>query len=472
MRFRSAMLHKQVKYVFASELVYQARGNVGGEEGDMVTGVRPVTTPRRGSPEKSRGPDEWYRDLGKGMDVVRKLICVALVLFSLTLACIDEPPLAATAVEREGVPKAINDLAFDLYPKLVRGNENLFFSPYSISAALAMTFAGARAGTESQMAKVLHFARQGQGIHSFFGSFTRTLTGSELNGGGLKIANALWGQKTYPFLDGFVKPVTDNYGGGLRLIDFKGSPEKARHEINMWVENQTQEKIKDLIRPGIVDRFTRLILTNAIYFKGMWSARFEKHRTKEAAFSLADGAETRVPMMRLTDRFSYLKGAGFQVLELPYKGGALSMIVLLPDKSRGIEEFERSVTNEKLTEWLGRLRRQEVAVYLPRFKITTPTYRLDSALKSLGMTDAFSPSADFSGMTSNKDLYISAVLHKGYVDVNEEGTEAAAATAVVMRMKGGGPGSIPEFKADHPFMFLIRHNRSNCILFLGRFCKP
>jgi serpin B len=404
---------------------------------------------------------------------LRNLLPVTLVLFSITLVFVGATPLAAPAGDREGVAKTINALAFDLYPKLVHRNENLFFSPYSISAALAMTYAGARGDTQRQMAKVLHFARQGQGIHSLFGSFTRELTSSKLNGGQLKITNALWGQTGYPFLDAFVKLVGDNYGGALRLIDFKASPDKARRKINKWVENQTQEKIKDLIKPGLIDGSTRLVLTNAIYFKGMWSKKFDKGKTKETAFSLLDGAEIKVPMMRQTDKFGYMKGNGFQVLELPYGGDALSMVVLLPDKPRGIEEFERSVTREKLTAWLERLRRQKVAVYIPRFKISTPTYRLDSALKSLGMTDAFSLlRADFSGMTSKKDLYVSAVLHKGYVDVNEEGTEAAASTAVMMRLKSGRPSSIPEFRADHPFMFLIRHKSSNCILFLGRFCKP
>jgi len=380
-----------------------------------------------------------------------------------------------------------NKFALELYAKLQGGDGNLFFSPYSISTALAMTYAGARGQTASQMAEVLRFpvgtnrtmessaARllDPQRFASEFGELVKDLNARGQEGAyELSVANALWGQKGYGFLAGFLELIDKHYGGRLNEVDFAGATETARKTINAWVEKKTNEKIKNLIARGILDSMTRLVLTNAIYFKGNWARQFEEDRTKEAPFTLADGRKVDVAMMNQTAKFGYMEADTLQGLELPYVDDELSMIVLLPKEHDGLGELEEALTLENLAQWLSKLRKREVVVSVPKFKLTSQ-FSLASVLKAMGMKDAFSGSADFSGMNGKRDLFISAVIHKAYVDVNEEGTEAAAATAVTMKLTSVGPAARPPvFRADHPFLFLIHDNQSGSILFIGRVMNP
>ncbi len=394
----------------------------------------------------------------------------AAFVFAVLASCCDTMPVADVSdAERKAVVEGNNAFALDLYAKLRDQEGNLFLSPYSISTALAMTYAGARGNTEKQMADVLHFDLPQGRLHPAFRQLIERMNAQgKGNSYQLSVANALWGQKGYGFLKEFLDLTKASYGAGLREVDFVGATGAARRTINDWVVRKTEGKIKDLIKRGILDFDTCLVLTNAIYFKGNWASRFNERYTKDSPFSIAPDEKVRVPMMYQMRKFRYMEGDVFKALELPYVDNELSMVILLPRSVDGLGELERLLTTENLNKWLGSVREQEVRVYLPRFKMTSE-FRLDKVLQSMGMTDAFSGRVDFSGMTGRKALSISAVIHKAFVDVNEEGTEAAAATAVVMK-RGGPPG--PVFRADHPFILLIRDNRSGNILFVGRLVNP
>jgi serpin B len=370
------------------------------------------------------------------------------------------------------VVKGNNEFAFDLYAQIRAREGNLFFSPGSISTALAMTSAGARGDTAKEMNQALHFTLPPDRLHPAFAELLKELNGQgKKRGYQLSVANALWGQKGEGFTDDFLKLTKDNYGAGLKQVDFARATEAARQEINAWVEKQTQDKIKDLLKPGVIDRMTRLVLTNAIYFKGDWDSQFKKDLTRDEAFDDGSGTKSKVPMMHQTARFMYHDGGNLQVLAMPYAGKALSMVVLLPKKVNGLAELEKSLTADELAGWLGQAREQEVSVSLPKFKTTTEL-SLKAPLEALGMKKAFQmPGADFSGMNGKEDLFISAVVHKAYVDVNEQGTEAAGATGVVVGTLSL-PAAKPEFRADHPFIFLIRDTRNGSVLFLGRMVNP
>lgn len=388
---------------------------------------------------------------------------------------------------REMVVNGNNQFALELYQKLRGGNDNLFFSPYSVSTALAMTYAGARGDTAEEMARALRFATSPEVLatlgmpegpmtpEEFAAAFSRIMR--DLNERGsedayeLRIANALWAQEDFDFLDAFTKFVESEYEGRVRNMDFVAATEKARRTINAWVEKQTNDKIKDLISQGALDPMTRLVLTNAIYFKGNWASQFEEDRTQDAPFTLLDSGEVQVPMMNQKAKFGYSETDDLKVLRLPYVGDELSMVVLLPKAIDGIEAVEQKLTEANLVAWLDSLREQEVIVSIPKFKMTSK-FSLESVLGSMGMVQAFTRDADFSGMTGRRDLFISAVIHQAYVDVNEEGTEAAAATGVVMKLTSLGPDRTPVFRADHPFLFMIRDNQSGSVLFLGRVTNP
>jgi serpin B len=379
-----------------------------------------------------------------------------------------------------------NKFALELFAKLQSTKGNLFFSPYSISSALAMTYAGARNQTESQMAEVLHFPVSAnvktdsaskflldrQQFATEFGKLIKDLNNRGQKGAyTLTVANALWGQKGYGFLKEFLELIESSYDGRLNEVDFVRAAEEARKTINSWVEKKTNGKIKNLISQGVLNSMTRLVLTNAIYFKGNWAQQFKENRTQDAPFTLADGQKTDVAMMNQKADFGYMETDTFQALELPYVNQELSMVILLPKKFDALDEFEKTLTLENLTQWLAKIHKREVVVFMPKFKMTSQ-FGLASVLKSMGMEDAFSSSADFSGINGKRDLFISAVIHKAYVEVNEEGTEAAAATGVVMRLTSVGPTPIPVFRADHPFLFLIRDNLTGSILFIGRVANP
>ena len=362
--------------------------------------------------------------------------------------------------------------ALDLYQQMKGAEGNLFFSPYSISTALATTYAGARGNTARQMSRALHFTLEERRLHRAFGQLEAKLRAfAEKEKVELTVANALWAQKDYHFLEHFLDLVRKYYRAELNHADFKTAHESARGQINNWVERQTNDKIKDLIKPGVLNALTRLVLANAIYFKGLWGSQFDKRMTRDAKFWLDPDTTVDVPMMSQEHEFSYMENDQLQALELPYEGNDLSMILLLPKKRGGLAELESSFTTRTLRSFLAKLREQTVTVYLPRFKLTS-TFSLQETLAALGMSDAFNQNtADFSAMDGSRMLYISAVVHKAFVDVNEEGTEAAAATGVVVSVTAV-PARPTVFRADHPFVFLIRDTHSGSILFLGRVVDP
>jgi serpin B len=288
----------------------------------------------------------------------------------------------------------------------------------------------------------------------------------------LNVANGLWAQKGNPFLPAFLDIARKQYEANVNQSDFRTSAEAVRHEINDWVGQKTKGKITDLIPQGMLTPMTRLVLVNAIYFKGRWSTQFKKTSTTNAPFSVTGVRKVQAPLMNITENFNYAEPEGLQVLELPYVGNDVSMVVLLPRENDGLKTLENSLTAPKLYEWLGLLHSQKVNVFLPKFKLTDQ-FSLVKTLASMGMLAPFSPQADFSGMDGGHDLFISDVVHKAYVDVNEEGTEAAAATGVGMHaLAVRRPEPVPVFRADHPFIFLIRDTRSGSILFLGRLVDP
>ncbi|XP_072585335.1 leukocyte elastase inhibitor [Vulpes vulpes] len=377
----------------------------------------------------------------------------------------------------EQLSAANTRFAVDLFRALLKDSPagNIFVSPLSISSALAMIFLGTRGSTAAQVSKALHFDAVEE-IHSRFQSLN-----ADINKRGasyiLKLANRLYGEKTYNFLPEFLASTQKMYGAELASVDFQQASEDARKTINKWVKGQTEGKIPELLAAGMVDSMTKLVLVNAIYFKGSWEDEFSKKDTADAPFRLNKKDQKTVKMMYKKKKFpfGYIADLKCRVLELPYRGRELSMVILLPDdiedESTGLKKIEEHLTLEKLHEWTKaeNLDRVEVSVHLPKFKLEE-SYELNSHLAHLGVQDLFTGRADLSGMSGVRDLFISKIVHKSFVEVNEEGTEAAAATAGIatfaMMMHE------ENFVADHPFIFFIRHNPSSNILFLGRLCSP
>jgi serpin B len=387
---------------------------------------------------------------------------------------------AQAAGDTAKIVEGNTQFAADLYGKLAAVEGNIFCSPYSISSALAMTSAGARGNTAAEMAKVLHLEMDGAKLHPGFLALTGGLNrDGQMRGPGngplsfeLVVANSLWGQQGYPFKADFQTLLKTNYGSELRTLDFEKATETARQTINKWVADQTKDKILDLIPAGLLQPVTRMVLTNAIYFKANWQDKFEKAGTTDQPFNVTASTTVKVPMMRQVRSYGYFETPALQAVELPYVMNRLSMVLLVPKKVDGVGEVEKDL-GANLGDWLKGLKSRRVDVSLPRFK-TTSSFSLKKELTGLGMKDAFDATkADFSGMTTAERLYIGEVIHKAYVDVNEEGTEAAAATAVMM-VGGAMPPRDPPavVKADRPFLFLIRHNTSGSVLFMGRVAKP
>jgi serine protease inhibitor len=368
--------------------------------------------------------------------------------------------------------QANTQFALDLYQKIRTEPGNLFFSPYSISTALAMTYAGARGETAVQMAQTLRLTMAEEQLHPVFGRLEAMLNEIEQKGDiQLRVANALWPHVKYNFLPDYLALLEKYYGTSVTAVDYNQA-EAARQMINEWVEEKTADKIKNLIPAGTLDALTRLVLVNAIYFKGNWANQFNPDVTEKQPFWLAAGGSVDVPLMRRTTEFGYAERDDLQILELPYTGRDLSMIVLLPREIDGLAGLEEKLTPANLARWTDRLWSTKVVVLLPKFRLTF-TMGLNGVLQEMGMADAFSMGkANFSGMDGTKELYMGAVLHKAFVEVNEEGTEAAAATAVVMVASAAPPQPPPVFRADHPFLFLIRENSTGSILFLGRVTNP
>jgi serpin B len=365
--------------------------------------------------------------------------------------------------------------ALELYQALKGEEGNLFYSPYSISLALAMTYAGARGETENQIAETLNFTLPQERLHPSFNALDQALAergerGVEPGSFRLNIVNSLWGQEGYPFRSEYLDTLALNYGAGLRLVDFINQAEASRLLINDWVSEQTEERIEDLLPEGVIDDLTRLVLVNAIYFNARWAYQFEEGNTQDAAFTLLDGSQVTVPTMRQTEILGYRQGSGYEVVELPYDGRELSMIVLLPEEGQ-FREFEENLDSQTLETALEGIENVNIQLSMPKFTYESE-FSLSNQLSALGMPDAFiDRQADFSGMDGNRDLLIKEVIHKAFVAVDEVGTEAAAATAVVVGIESMPPEPV-EVSIDRPFIYLIRDIETGTILFLGRVVNP
>lgn len=381
-----------------------------------------------------------------------------------------------TGTTHEGVSNVINasnQFAFDLYSRLKDENQgkNIFFSPYSISTALSMVDDGASGKTAEEIHSVFHFPVDDSIRRSSYAAVYNELNPANVDYK-LLTANALWIQKDFPILKSYTNTIEKYYVGKATNLDFAGGTEQARNTINSWVEDQTNNKIKDLFPPGSLTSLTRLVLTNAIYFKGDWVKQFDKSLTKNEDFRVGEGTTVKIPMMQRTDEkaiYNYTETNEIQILEMLYKGGKLSMLVLLP-KSDDLNSLEKSLSLEKLNELRSNLSEQRVDVYMPKFTFSTK-YTLNDDLTKMGMPSAFNPNtADFSGIDGARDLFIQIVIHQAFVSVDEQGTEAAAATGV-----GVGMAIAPQhkiFRADHPFIFIIQDIENGDILFLGRVANP
>ena len=373
------------------------------------------------------------------------------------------------------------EFAFDLYRELSATEGNLFLSPHSISVALAMTYAGARGDTETAMADTLRFSLPPEGLGRAFAALGRDLdarsAGDNKGSFRLNSANAVWAQEGHPFRDSYLDVVKASYGGEVSLADFAGDPDGSRSEINGWVEQRTEGRIEDLIPPDLIDGLTRMVLVNAVYFKAGWLHPFDEHLTSRESFHLPDGGTTDVEMMRATEYFGYAAGDGYQVVDLPYLGGELSMTVLLPDQGRFLE-FEERMDGSFVDQALAQVSESYVALEMPRFEFDA-AFRLGETLKTMGMSAAFDPgAADFSGMdglscAAGDDgcLHIGDVVHKAFVSVDEAGTEAAAATGVTVRATSVSPEPV-RVTVDQPFLFLIRDRPTGTVLFVGRVTEP
>jgi len=400
---------------------------------------------------------------------------IAGVMFLYPYEPTQPPPaeeIGSTPQGVQDVVEANNEFAFDLYSELDKSeNGNIFYSPYSISAALAMTYEGAKGQTANEMKSVFHFPESNILRPNFAKIYNNINEGADDYE--LRTGNALWVQQDYPLLEDYTARVEKYYGGKATNVDFIEETENSRQTINSFIEEQTNNKIKDLIPAGFLDAMTRLVLTNAIYFKGIWEWQFDKADTYEGDFKITNDNIVKTEMMNMNPdkdkvKFNYADTGDLQILELPYKGDKISMLLLLP--SENLDVIEPVLTAEKLNEYKSQMKETELdSISIPKFEFDTK-YFMKETLSALGMPTAFSQNADFSGMTGVKDLYIDFVIHQAYVKVDEEGTEAAAATAVGMKLTAVMPSNV--FKADHPFIFIIQEKETGNILFFGRVVDP
>ena len=378
--------------------------------------------------------------------------------------------------DMETLANGNNKFALELYRQLSAGDDgNLFFSPYSLSVALAMTYAGAEGATKEQMAETLNFILDEEDLHAAFNKLAIELArrgegnkSENEEGFKLNVINAIWGQVEYAFLDEYLDTLAVNYDAGLRLLDFASDPEACRQTINDWVSRQTEGKIEDLIKEGIISEMTRLVLTNAIYFNAAWEFPFDEDNTTDGTFYLEDGSTVTVAMMHQTEDLNYAAGDGYQAVELKYDGNELSMLIILPDDGN-FEQFQASFNAEKLGAIIDEMRTADVSLTMPKFEYESQ-FSVKDALQAMRMTDAFGMAADFSGMDGTFDLYIEDVVHKAFVYVDEAGTEAAAASAVIMNLKAIMEQA--EVTLDHSFIYLIRDIETNTILFVGSVVNP
>lgn len=399
-------------------------------------------------------------------------VATAAVLFLFPYEPTQPPSADDTGSTQTGIQEvanANNQFAFDLYSQLDKSESgNIFYSPYSISAALAMTYEGAKGQTASEMKSVFHFPESNILRPNFAAIY------SDINKKDkpykLSTGNALWVQKDYRLLGGYLSTVEKYYGGKAANLDFAGEPEKSRQTINTFIEQQTADRIKDLIPQGILDAATKLVLTNAIYFKGTWVWEFDKADTREQDFKITPTNTVKTSMMHMDiekAKFNYADVGDLQILELPYKGDEISMLVLLPTDN--LDTIEPNLTTEKLNEWKGEMKEEKLdAISLPKFEFDTK-YFMKETLSAMGMPTAFGD-ADFSGINGTRGLFIDQVIHQAFVKVDEEGTEAAGATAVIMKESAAIQRKV--FNADRPFVFVIQEKDTGNVLFLGRVVDP
>ncbi len=423
------------------------------------------------------------------MKLLTKSLCGLIALSFLLSACqprssanvakSNERRITAPNVPSEDISALVdgnNAFAFDLYHSLRSQEGNLLFSPYSISAALAMTYGGSRGNTESEMAETLHFTLPQERLHPAFNQLDLSLakTGPSASKDEqpmqLNIANAVWAEREFAFRQDYLDLIARNYGAGIQLADFINNSGDVRNDINNWVSDQTNQKIKDLLPQGVPDRDTRMVLVNAIYFKANWLDQFVADYTQAAPFHLLDGSEVSTPMMHQVMHMSYGRGSDYQAVEIPYVGETAAMDIIVPDAGQ-FSDFEAKIDAAQLGQILSSMQPTLVEFGMPKYDFTS-SFDLSEQLKTLGMTEAFdSQQADFSGMDGARDLYISAAIHKAFISVDETGTEAAAATAISMGVTSAPiPGAA--LTIDRPFIFVIRDLETGQTLFVGRVLNP
>ena len=435
------MPFRRVAALLAPAMVLVSLGGCGRPVRQPATSASSVTVPPRGD-------------------------ATAVVATPVTITPAVRPPVVWT--EATGaVARGADHFALKLHRRLTDGAGDLVFSPFSIHAALAMTACGARGESLAQLRAALHLPegdRLGDAgdLAAFYAAGDRPYE--------LAVASALWGQDGVEWDPAFVTLLADRFSAGFQEAAFSEDPEAARARINAWVSGHTGDRIPGLLPPGTLSPLTRLVLANAVYFKGRWADQFDPARTTMEPFHRADGTDVVVPLMERKGRERHFAGDGFQLLRLPYLGRDLEMLVLLPAAADGLPALEARLTPETLAEWTGAAEGVEVRIRLPRFRIeATSGTRMNGPLRALGITDIFDPGAcDLSGMTAAERLVVSAVIHQAFVEVNEEGTEAAAATAVISNTPSPPPPKPVEFRADRPFLFMIRDAVHGTILFMGR----
>ena len=411
-------------------------------------------------------------------------IAIVAVLLTAVQAAGAEPSSFVTASPAPLVPaeakvamaEAGNAFAFDLYAKLRDRQGNLFFSPLSISTILTVAYSGARGETADEMAAVLRCRSdrlsQPESVHAAAALLLADLSAQNGRDCEISIANALWGRKGFGFQPAFLGLIEKNYGASLQEADFAGDPEGARQAMNAWFLRSTRGKIADFLAPGEIQPQSRLVLANAVYFKAAWLHRFDKSGTTSQDFHVAAGKAVSVPMMNQTMIFTYLDGGDFQAVGMPYRNQGFEMVILLPKSVNGLAQLEKSLTGANVAQWWPKLTQRFVIVAVPRFRVTAKA-ELAGVLAAMGMPRAFDRTrVDFSAMNGGKEpLWIDGIFHSALAEVNEDGTCAAAATRGEF-FGAGMEEPPPVFRADHPFLFLIRDTRSGCILFLGRVVNP
>lgn len=413
---------------------------------------------------------------GLSVSVPGKILTIVflavLVFFSLTPVMGQANAMPDEISQENAAALAVNKLAVDLYRQFAREGENLCFSPYSISSAFAMTYAGARGETGLEMRWALHY---GAGIHKANRILASSLRNVPAGSGELRIANSIWIAKGFPLQRSFENTLRTDYSSEIHIQDYLREAERSRGAINDWVAEKTKDRIRDILGQGSIRPDTKMVLVNAIYFKSLWMNQFNESRTEEADFHRSDAETIKARMMNNTGSFQYADSRDAQILKLPYRQGTFSMLVILPKEKNGLKALEEKITFETIKDYRVELENRRVDVFLPKFK-TEQTFDLVPALAELGIKGAFSPaSANFSGISGKRDLFIDAAVHKAFVEVDEKGAEAAAATVIAMRLSMAYPDKpedVTVFRADHPFIYIIQDDASGAILFMGKVEKP